>query len=101
MRFYVRLDGAASAKSLSISDNATVGEVREALKCNGLEWLLDDGAYAQAADSRSISGLIADGLHATGQSAAEAVHLRSISQGELCCLQSQNGCLITHSNLFA
>ena len=93
MRFYVRLDGAASAKSLSVSDNATVGEVREALKCSGLQWLLDDGTYAQAADSRSISGLIADGLHATGRSADCAVQLRSITQGELQILQTQGACL--------
>ena len=83
MRLYVKLDGATTAKALSLSDNPTVGEVRDALKLSAFEWLLDDGEYAQASDSRTLAGLVADGLHASGRSPEQAIQLHSIKQGVL------------------
>ena len=80
MRLYVVVDN-APAKSLSVSDNPTVGEIRDALKVCALEWYFDDGSYTQAADSRYLSGLVADGLAASGSSPGSAIKVQTIKQG--------------------
>lgn len=80
MKIYVELDG-APAKLLSVSDTVTVGEIRDALKANALEWYFDDGTYVRAADARQLSHLVADGLATSGRSASDAVKVQTIKQG--------------------
>jgi len=77
----VELDG-GPAKPLSVSDNPTVGEIRDALKASALEWYFDDGTYFQAADARQLSGLVADGLAASGSSANTAIKVQTFKQGD-------------------
>ena len=70
------VDG-APARFLSVSDNPTVGEIRDALKVSTIEWCFDDSTYAQAADSRCLSGLVADGLAASGTGPTSAIKVQT------------------------
>lgn len=80
MKIYIELDG-APAKLLSVSDNVTVGEIRDALKASALEWYFDDDTYVRAADARQLSHLVADGLATSGSSASNAVKVQTIKPG--------------------
>jgi len=80
MKIYIELDG-APAKLLSVSDNVTVGEIRDALKASAFEWYFDDDTYVRAADARQLSHLVADGLATSGSSASNAVKVQTIKPG--------------------
>lgn len=80
MKIYIELDG-APAKLLSVSDNVTVGEIRDALKASAFEWYFDDDTYVRAADARQLSHLVADGLATSGRSASNAVKVQTIKPG--------------------